>query len=528
MAPTVIRRPRLEDWFARFKSVPVRFLVGPPGSGKTTAAVSYLVHSKTPGFYVSVPKGATGGVVSMGIARAMGLKVAKDLHGAVIRALTEAAPAELAIDGADLASADGIHEINRLIEELPNGVSLLIASRSRTAIDVAALVTRGIATLCDAERLAFDIAEIRHLAETCDVSAAHTDLVRLHEATDGWAMAVSGAIRRAAEDGRSLAGAFEHWCTHQGHLFSEFVSAAIEDAPPEKASLVRQLQSGVPCTDQNLLRSLEAEGLFVIHGSGEYRPLRALSRLHSHARPTSEARNVRPMHIRMLGRFQAEIDGTPIEWIRRRDAQIFQYVALKRNGTASRAELAETFWPGAEKHLVAQSLRTAFSNIRKAIGTIVGFDLIDAYVHANGDLSLNLGNVIVDVNRFVAHANDGDIQYARDELRAAFAHYRSADYAYWGDLLISDAAQPRFAAQAAMLSDRHLLILERLTEITRELNNYGAAVHYARRVVELRPGNAAAQEALTESMRLARLHRIAVVTPAPEATPSSVSATTFA
>jgi DNA-binding SARP family transcriptional activator len=277
-----------------------------------------------------------------------------------------------------------------------------------------------------------------------------------------------------------------------------------------------------------LLRALEADGLFVIHSAGVYRPLRALSRLHSHARLTPEVHNVRPMHIRMLGRFQAEIDGTPIEWIRRRDAQIFQFVALKRNGTASRAELAETFWPGAEKHLVAQSLRTAFSNIRKAIGTIVGFDLIDAYVHANGDLSLNLGNVIVDVNRFIAHANDGDVQYARDELRAAFAHYRSADYAYWGDLLISDAAQPRFAAQAAMLSDRHLLILERLTEITRELKNYGASVHYARRVVELRPGNQAAAEALAESMRLARLHKITVVAPAPDQAPSSIGATSFA
>jgi DNA-binding SARP family transcriptional activator len=527
MAPTVIRRPRLEDWFARFRNVPVRFLVGPPGCGKTTAAVGYLIHSKSSGLYCTVPKGATAGDIRTLIARSMQCDAPKMGRDALIRALVQNSPCELAIDDADFASPEGIAEIYRIIDEMPERMSLLIVCRSRGAIDVSRLVARGIATLCDAERLAFDAAEVRHLAETCGVSFTHADVVRILEATDGWPLVVSCAIRKAAEDGRNLAEAFEHWRSRQGHLFTEFVNAALEGAAPEKIELVRQLMEGVACDDQQRLHSLEIDGLFAIHNSRGYQPLRALSRLRMHAQQTSQTRTVPAMHVRMLGRFQAEISGHTIEWIRRRDAQIFKYVTLKRNGTATRAELSETFWPGAEKHLVAQSIRTAFSNIRKAIANVVGFDAIDAYIQANGDIALNLDNVIVDVNRFVAHANDGDQQYERNELRAAFAHYRTAEHAYWGDLLVGDQSEHWFMVQSAMLADRHLIVLERLAEIAQELSDHGSAVHYARRVLELKPESPVAEGMLADAMTLARLHKIAL-TPQPSLPPTATSAPALA
>jgi DNA-binding SARP family transcriptional activator len=513
MALTVIRRPRLEDWLARFKNVPIRFLVGPPGCGKTTAALGYLIHSKTTGLYCTVPKGASAQDMRTLIARSMQWDTTNVSHGAVIRALVESSPCELAIDDTHFAAPDGIAEIHRLIEELPESVAVLIISRSRTAIDVSRLLARGMASLCDAERLAFDAAEVRHLAETCGVSFTHADVARILEATDGWPMVVSGAIRKAAEDGRNLSEAFEYWRSRQGHLFTEFVNTALEEAAPEKVKLVHRLMDGVACDDQDLLHSLEIDGLFVIHTSRGYQPLRALSRLRMHGGQTYPTRSLPPMHVRMLGRFQAEINEHPIEWIRRRDAQIFKYVALKRNGCATRAELSETFWPGAEKHLVAQSIRTAFSNIRRAIANIVGFDAIDAYVRTNGDIALNLDNVIVDVNRFVAHANDGDQQYDRNELRAAFAHYRSAETVYAGELLIGDPVEPWSAAQAAMLADRHVFVLERLAEIAQELGDHGSAMLYARHVVELKPDNEAARAALSDALRSARLHKVAAVAP---------------
>jgi DNA-binding SARP family transcriptional activator len=173
------------------------------------------------------------------------------------------------------------------------------------------------------------------------------------------------------------------------------------------------------------------------------------------------------MRVRLFGWFEAEIDGRPIPWIRRRDREIFQYVALKSGGVASRAELGEAFWPGVEKHLVAQSLRTACSNIRKAIANLAGFDQVETYFKTgHSDVSIDPDNVVVDVKSFIAHANDGDEQYDRGELGAALVHYRLAEALHTGSLLIGHAGASWVALQAANLEQRHLTIVERLSEIS--------------------------------------------------------------
>ncbi len=119
---------------------------------------------------------------------------------------------------------------------------------------------------------------------------------------------------------------------------------------------------------------------------------------------------------------------------------------------------------------MAQSLRTACSNIRKAIAQIVGFKQVEVVLPRGDELSIDLDNVIVDVNRFVLHANDGDEQYQRSEFRAAYAHYRSAARVYRGDLLIGDAHEAWVATLDTALKDRHVMLLERIAEIVSSLD----------------------------------------------------------
>lgn len=524
LAPSVIRRQRLEDWIGRFNGVPVRFLIGPAGFGKTTAVVGYLRTSQTKGLYCTLRSGATAADVWACIGAAIQAEcelgeVAAGSHEDALRALDACAPVELAIDCSGSPDADGVAAIARLIAELPDGVALLIAGRSRSTFDVGSLIAQGMASLCDAERLAFDAAEVRHLAEACNVPYTPADVSKLLEASDGWPLVVSGAMRKAAEDGCDLAGALENWRDRYGHFFTEYVAAALESAPESEAAVVRQLMAGSACRDDGKLEALEMEGLFVVHDARGYRPLRALSRMRAsrHAVP-SRASSVTPLHVRMFGRFQTDLDQRPIEWVRRRDQQIFKFLALSRTGSVSRAELTQTFWPNAEKHLVAQSLRTACCNIRKAIANAAGNDNVDEYFLADGDVSLNLNNVIVDVRRFIAHANDGDAQFERDEWRAAYAHYRTAEQLYAGSLLLGDAVEPWFAAQGSMLDERNITVLERLAEIAVELRDYGAAANHARRVAEIRPESDAARKVLLQLAQRAQLHHvtpIAVQSPAP-------------
>ena len=521
---SVVRRQRLEDWIGRFSNVPVRFLIGPAGFGKTTAMVGYLRASQTKGLYCTLRSGATAADVWASIGAAIQAEcelgeVPAGGHEDVLRALDACAPVELAIDCSGSPDADGVAAIARLIEDLPDGVALLIAGRSRSTFDVGTLVAQGMASLCDAERLAFDAAEIRHLAEACNVRYTPGDLSKLLDASDGWPLVVSGALRKAAEDGCDLAGALENWRDRYGHFFTEYVAAALDGAPESEAAIVRQLMAGSACRDENKLEALEMEGLFVVHDVRGYRPLRALARMRAsrHSVP-SRLSGVTPLHVRMFGRFQADLDRHPIEWIRRRDQQIFKFVALSRTGSVSRTELTQTFWPNAEKHLVAQSLRTACCNIRKAIANAAGTDKVDDYFLADGDVSLNLGNVIVDVRRFIAHANDGDAQFERNELRAAYAHYRTAEQLYAGSLLLGEAAEPWFAAQGSLLDERNITVLERLAEIAVELGDYGAAANHARRVAEIRPESEAARNVLLRLAQRAHVHNvtpIAVQSPAP-------------
>jgi hypothetical protein len=434
------------------------------------AILGYLQHCSPNGRYCVVAAGSNAEAVWNTIARVLDQDLELRSHEDVVAALAARAPMELAMDCAAVPDSSGADAIVALIEDLPENVSLLIACRSRAAFQVGRLVAQGTASLCDAERLAFDAAGIRHLAETLEVSHSHADVLRMLEVTDGWPHVVSSALRKAAEDNCGLAQAFENWRLRHGHLFNEFISDAVKHVSEKDSNLVFKLMSGSYLDDRQQLQALEEQGLFVTHTPDGYRPLRALSRSRVYDRYGRRVQAVTPMQVRLFGWFRAEVDRQPIEWIRRRDRQLFKYLALHPSGSVSRTELGQVFWPDAEKHLVAQSLRTACSNIRKAIAQIVGFDRVDSYFRAGDELALDLENVIVDVNGFVAHVNDGDEQYERGEVRVAHAHYRSAGRLYRGNLLIGDAHEPWVATLSAILEHRHVMILERLSEIAAEMD----------------------------------------------------------
>ena len=145
---------------------------------------------------------------------------------------------------------------------------------------------------------------------------------------------------------------------------------------------------------------------------------------------------------------------------------------------------------------------------RKAIARIVGYDYVDSCFRADHTrVSIDLNHVIIDVSRFVAHANDGQHQYERHDARAAYAHYRAAEQLYRGDLLVGEAIEPWTTVHAAMLEGRHIMVVERLAELAIELGDYAAAVLYARRVAEMKPDNEAAQRLLALAMRQERLRK---------------------
>jgi DNA-binding SARP family transcriptional activator len=196
------------------------------------------------------------------------------------------------------------------------------------------------------------------------------------------------------------------------------------------------------------------------------------------------------MMVRMFGRFEASIEGDPVEWIRRRDQQVFKYLLLKPDGTATRNEMRDAFWPQTESHQAMQSLRTAASNIRKAIAGVVGGELVDRYFFTRGnEIVVNLSNVVIDVRRFNAHTHDGDAQLERGNTREAMAHYRAAEDLYGGELLCGEYPEPWYAPRAEMYKAAFSTVLERLAELYHEEGDERHAREYAARVLESQPQN---------------------------------------
>ncbi len=489
LAPSTVRRSRLERWLSTHASIPLRLLIAPAGCGKTTAVLKYLPHSQIDAAYCALPEGCSAGALREEIARALALAAVPGSYEALIEALrgTVTVPTELVVDDADNAASDAIALLARLFEDAPASLTFVYCLRSRAALDAKQWIARGLAVLCDANRLAFDPAEVSLLAEACGVPYTHVDIGRLIEESDGWAIVVSGAIRSASEDERSLNDAYDQWQNRYGQFFTEFIAADLDRASEEDRALVRSIIAGAACDDEDRLQRLEMQGLFVVNDSGERRPLRAIRRLRSGRGRLSPSARFAPMVVRMFARFSASIDGSEIDWVRRRDQQLVKYLLLKPTGSATRGELAAAFWPDADKHLAAQSVRTACSNIRKALAKVVGYAAVDLYFRADPDVCLDLSNVVADVRRFTAHVGDGDADFDRGDLKEAAVHYRAADELYTGRLLDGDVPEPWFAVQAQLLEDRCALVLERLAEAAFEDGDLPAAAQYALRAQKIHP-----------------------------------------
>ncbi|HTU83046.1 MAG TPA: AAA family ATPase [Candidatus Acidoferrales bacterium] len=489
LAPKTLRRPRLERWLSGQASLPVRFVVAPPGMGKTTLLIQYLQSVEHPSAYCALEPDATPSKLYAAIGAALNLRKPPASEIDVLVALRQAAAAaslELAVDDADNATPETLAVLSKLIESVPDGVGLMYAGRSREALDTARWISAGLGALCDARRLALDRSDIATLADASAVGYSHADVARLLDESDGWAVVVSGAVRAAVEDERSLHDAYDHWRNAYGEVFLDFVVSHLRNAGDEDRALVQSLINGIGVNDADALRRLEARGLFAINDGTGVRPLRAVQQ--ARAVPTKGVETSVPMVVRMLGRFGVQIAGRNVEWVRRRDQQIVKYLLLRPGATATRQELATMFWPGANRQLAMQSVRTACSNIRKAIAGAVGYARVDRYFRASDNvIVIDLGNVVTDVGRFTAHAMAGDASYDRGDPADAATHYQAAEKIYAGRLLEDDAPETWFAQQAATLDDRFALVLERLAESAYDAGDIKHAAEYAYRAKLINP-----------------------------------------
>jgi hypothetical protein len=447
LAPDVIHRERLSLWLAEHADFPLRLLAAPAGCGKTTALVLYSTRSRFPAAYVSLRAGDGAAAIRGAVCEALGVDAVADTES-LLEALALVGRREILVDDADRASDDGRHLLQRLVFDGPENVTFLYAARTREVFETTRLISLGLAALCGGGRLAFTPDEAARFVDSSRVVRGdERDVARLVMDTDGWAFALCSTVRHAASSGRTLDGALERWQRASGSLINEFIDAAFADQEPALAARARRLFDGEPVDDATLDR-LEARGMFVQLADGVCRPYRVISRLARVAAP-APASTLMPFAVELFGAPQVRFDGQRVEWIRRRDGQIFTYLALRPDGRASRRELIRAFWPDADPLLGAQSLRSACSTMRRALAAITGHAALAHYVSFGDDIALNLELFAVDARRVRAHVADSDDATKRDEHEAAADHAAAALRIVRGPFLDGDvfAALSSFAEE---------------------------------------------------------------------------------
>lgn len=423
LSPDTIRRDRISAWLADQADVPLRLVAAPSGSGKTTALVTYAASPAHRAGYVAVDTIANVEELLGAIARAFGVAPVAD-EDALFAALDDLGRCEVLVDEADRAPAEVRDALRRFVYEAPENLTFVYATRTRDLVDATRLVSLGLGVILDGERLAFTVDETARLCEAARVDAEERELGRLVHDTEGWAFALCSTIREAASSTRTLENAFDRWRRSNGRLLRQFVEVALADEDAMLAASARKLFDG-GLVDDDTLDRLEQRGLFVRWGDGAYRPYRAVARVTrvSHQQP---ARALSSFTVRLFGKMDVRYESQRVAWFRRRDAQLFAFLALQPQGRARRDTLIKAFWPDAEPHLAAQSLRSACSTMRRSLAAIVGYADLTHYVAFGEEIALNLDLFAIDARRVRAHLRDAEGAWASGDVVTAMEHDRAA------------------------------------------------------------------------------------------------------
>jgi DNA-binding SARP family transcriptional activator len=489
-----VERRRVLDWLEAAGEVPVRILCGPVGSGKTYAAKQFVARSGGRAAYVRVPP-----------------RAGEDQ----LRASIETAP------GADTIVLDEVDRTDTavyaaLVDAITSGElerKIVLIGRSRRRLRAESLIARGFARAVNDETLAFDASEIEELAGAYGVAYDRDDVAQLLHDTDGWALAAEWLVRDAAEERRSLRDAFSHWHGRNGHLLVEFVEReGFEDAAAIEA-FFGALRKGWPGTEHETTR-LEQLGLPIVRTRSGLRPYRILARLAAPAvvgspasvpldRPTVSLPPL--MAVNVFGRFRCELAGRPVVFSRRRDQQVFAFVALEPECRTTREKLIEAFWPGMNHAVASQGLRTTLSRIRRAIAEAVPSIDPERYFETAGEVRVNVRTVAVDVHRFVDRVEQGRIDDARGSLDGAKHHYRIAQRIYADRVMAAEAPEPCLERRAEQFEALYVEVLTRITELHAATGDFETAREAARAL-------------LSCNSEEARRRALACIAPAPAAT----------
>jgi len=190
------------------------------------------------------------------------------------------------------------------------------------------------------------------------------------------------------------------------------------------------------------------------------------------AAPLSKRRLV----VTLLDGFSMRLgDGTGLTMPVGRAGTVLKLLLLRRSRALSRARLTAALWPHAEPGSARNCLNVMLHRVRRAIGPVATvLHTPEGYrFAAEGDLWL-------DAEQFLHHADAGRHEDAAGHDAAARQHYQAALALYRADLQDEEDGDPVLAADEQALRDRHQEVLERLAALLEAAGDWHGCLQRAR------------------------------------------------
>ncbi|HWQ15997.1 MAG TPA: BTAD domain-containing putative transcriptional regulator [Roseiflexaceae bacterium] len=170
-----------------------------------------------------------------------------------------------------------------------------------------------------------------------------------------------------------------------------------------------------------------------------------------------------PLRVIGLGRFQLARGGEPLPACKtRRSVSILRYLLTRPHRAASKAELMELFWPGADSRQASHSLHTAISNLRQYLDCGG-----ESYVlFQGGRYCINpRAQVDDDCAAFLQLLDEAGRHRALGDEPAAERAYLQALACYAGDYYVDEHELEWAATERERLRVRQLAALEQLARL---------------------------------------------------------------
>jgi hypothetical protein len=437
----------------------VRLVCAPAGFGKSILAAQ-VTETHHPGCrYVSFLPGDDAAAVFRRLIRLAGAISQENSLDAALDAVETTAPAMLILDHADATSESGREAVSRFIAALDSRIGLTLCMRSVDRLIDPGWLCDGTAETIDARALAFTTDETARMCQDLSIPFDATDVEALIRETDGWPIVIAGTLRLAATNRVPLKDAYRLWYRECGKPFADFITAQCE-----RSAYGEQLLAAF-CGERAIadsdLRLWERSGLFTIASGEAPKVLAPVAGVLRAFRAETAVSGRATIVAKLFGGSQVRVGSDDVQWVRRKDSQVFKYLLLKETHSATRAELMKVFWADREPQIAAQGLRTTCSNIRHAFRAVVGEDRVDAYFSAEGDSVVVRANIVTDVAEFLAHVGAARAGAANGSHARIAGHLAKARDIYRGDLL-SGMPPCGLEQMAAQLRAQLAFVIQRL------------------------------------------------------------------